>query len=172
MLKVVKDKYCYFYRHHSGYIIDVDYNDELRILTFESRLIVNFMLEEEIRETHLFRNDSTFRDLRLDDEERYQPTIVFEKVPEDAILDGSIQRFNLDTPGGKIVEIWVFRKVGRDRNHLKGPIYSNITASTVTKYPQNRNNSIVYQPDFNNNGGTIESDQEERIDGDEGDIPL
>jgi len=92
------------------------------------------------------------------------------QVPDDAILDGSIQRFNLDTPGGKIVEIWVFRKVGRDRNHLKGPIYSNITASTVTKYPQNRNNSIVYQPDFNNNGGTIESDQEERIDGDEATI--
>ncbi len=61
------------------------------------------------------------------------------KVPDDAILDETIKRYDNDTPVGSLLEIHVLRAKEVDKASLKGKRYRhmNINIETANKLDHN-----------------------------------
>ncbi len=53
-------------------------------------------------------------------------------VPDDAILDNSIKRFDHDTSVGALVEIHIFRKLEEDKSSLKGNRFRHMLLNVNT----------------------------------------
>jgi len=123
------DKYVYFYRLHLAQDRDVDYDYDKKLLRIE--IISNpSLLPFESEVTNLYLSNPTFQ--ALESEEKLK-SICHIKVPEDARLDDTIQRFDHDTEIGALIEVHVTRKKEEDKSKLKGNRYRHMNVNVATK---------------------------------------
>ncbi len=134
------EKYVYFYRLHLAQDLDVDYDSENRLLRFE--IISNAsLLPCEKFGTNLYNEDPDFQ--AIESEEKLK-VICHIKVPDDARLDDSIFRKDVDNDTGALVEVHPLRKKEEDKTKLKGKRnrHMNVIVSTTTPlkhHPENEN---------------------------------
>jgi len=134
------EKYVYFYRLHLAQDLDVDYDSENRLLRFE--IISNAsLLPCEKLGTDLYNEDPDFQ--AIESEEKLK-VICHIKVPDDARLDDSIFRKDVDNDTGALVEVHLLRKKEEDKTKLKGKRnrHMNVIVSTTTPlkhHPENEN---------------------------------
>jgi len=129
-MKSTPNHYVYFQRRYLTTKINVDYDEE------KSYLIWDFidqpqLLEEELRETKLIRTYPNISEVPFSFHTRSFRSITV--VPEDAMLE-TTTRYDSDTPNGALLEIWIERRIRRDKSSLKAP-NSNLKISTTTTHP-------------------------------------
>jgi len=129
-IKSTPNHYVYFQRRYLTMKINVDYDEE------KSYLIWDFidqpqLLEEELRETKLIRRYPNISEVPFSFPTRSFQSITV--VPEDAMLE-TTTRYDSDTPNGALLEIWIERRIRRDKSSLKAP-NSNLKISTTTTHP-------------------------------------
>jgi len=121
--------YVYFYRLHLAQDLDIDYDENHRLLKFE--VISNpTLLPFEREKTKLFQIDSEFQAI---DKEETLKTICHMQVPEDGKLDDSIRRYDHDTETGALIEVHVLRRKEFDKSCLKGNRYRHMNVNVQTK---------------------------------------
>jgi hypothetical protein len=122
------DKYVYFYRLHLAQDLDIDYDSDNRLLKFEIISIVS-LLPCEKEGTKLFEEDADFQ--AIETEEKLK-TICNIKVPDDARLDDSIFRNDIDNETGALVEVHVLRKKEEDKSKLRGKRNHHMKVNVAT----------------------------------------
>jgi hypothetical protein len=138
-MKSTPNYYIYFQRRYLTMRINVDYNEEKSYLIWEF-IDQPELLEEEIWETNLFRRYPNIREVPSSSSTRTFKSITV--VPEDAMLE-TTQRFDIDTPNGALLEIWIERRIRRDKSSLKAP-NSNLKVRTTTTHPLCLLNLIIH----------------------------
>jgi len=145
------DKYVYFYRLHLAQDLDVDYDCDKKLLRFE--IISNpSLLPFESEVTNLYLSNPTFQ--ALDSEEKLK-SICHIKVPEDARLDDTIQRFDHDTEIGALIEVHITRKKEEDKSKLKGNRYRHMNVNVATK------KALQHHPEGNDQKGMKTNERNE-----------
>jgi hypothetical protein len=129
-MKSTPNHYVYFQRRYLTTKINVDYDEE------KSYLIWDFidqpqLLEEELFETKLIKKYPKISEVPFSSPTRSFQSITV--VPEDAMLE-TTTRYDSDTPNGALLEIWIERRIRRDKSSLKAP-NSNLKISTTTTRP-------------------------------------
>lgn len=117
--------------------MDLDYDAELRLLQF-TIVSASCLLPFEVQKTEYFKVDQEFQ--VIDKEERLK-CVVNLQVPDDAILDNSLEKHEHDTDVGLLIEVHVHRKKEDDKSRLQGKRgrYFGQTAQTTQKLQHNPN---------------------------------
>jgi len=122
------DFYYYIMRCHLAQDVDVDYDEENRLLKFEI-ININSLTPKELSKTTL---KNRCPDIQVLDKEENLKTFRYVPVPPDAVLDDSIDRYDHDTSAGYLVEIVVPRKKEVNKNKLKGKRFKHMDASFLS----------------------------------------
>lgn len=109
----------------------------MRLLQF-TIVSASCLLPFEVERMVYFQEDPEFQ--VIDKEERLK-AIVNIQVPDDAILDNSLKKFEHDTDVGVLIEVHVFRKKEDDKTRLQGKRgrYFGQTAQTSQPLQHNPN---------------------------------
>jgi hypothetical protein len=128
-LKSTPSHYVYIQRRYLTMKINIDYNEEKNYLIWEF-VDTAELLEEELHETLLNEKYPNIYEVPFSSPIRSFQSITV--VPEDCMLETTTRR-DRNTPCGAIVEVWIERRVRRDKSTLKAPNMNIKIKSTTTQ---------------------------------------
>jgi hypothetical protein len=143
-MKAIPTHYIYFQRRYLTAKINVDYDEDKNHLIWEF-IDQPDLLEEELCESNLIKKYPKIQEVQYSSPTRSFVSITV--APEDAMLE-TTKRYDHDTPNGALLEVWVERRIKRDKGSLKAP-NTNLKIRTTTAHPLMPNQNQI--PQINNN---------------------
>ena len=133
---VKKEKsYIYFYRTHLAQDVDVDYDPDNMLLIF--KIFSHHTLSKiEMMATKLYKDEGEFQ---ATESELTMKMICQVRVPDDTKLE-TIQRYDIDTELGALVEVHFERKKEIDKSNLQGKRFRHLTMAVSTTKPLQHQN--------------------------------
>ena len=126
---ILEDKYVYFYRLHLAQDLDIDFDSKERLLKFNI-LSATSLLPQEMEKSLLFETNKNFHATEKEDK---LLTLYHFRVPDDARLDDSLIRNDIDTNCGCLVEVHLLRTKEANKSNLKGKRFSHLIVNVQSK---------------------------------------
>jgi hypothetical protein len=160
-----RDHYFYHLRLNLAQEVDVDYDIEKKYIKLEIYNLTS-LTNHELQKTELYRQ---YPHIQVTEKEEKLINILIISIPEDAALE-SLERRDIDTKAGYLLEIILERKKEVDKSKLKGKRFKHLKANFTSEekldhqsgFIENENSMIL-------ENGNDNDDDDEDEDGEEDD---